>query len=132
MATSPAYIGSSFNTIDAASVSTANTAIDGTGTITALATGTANGKRILEIVTQCTATSAAANVNIFYSSDSGSTWTLFDQITVTAATSSNTVKANRNKTEYNNLVLTGTTQRLGCTTTIAQATRVYAIGGDLT
>ena len=132
MATSPAYIGSAGYTIDAASVSTANTAIDGTGTITALATGTANGKRILEIVTQCAATSAAANVNIFYSSDSGTTWKLFDQITVTAATSSNTVKANRNSAGYDNLVLTGTTQRLGCTTTISQATCVYALGGDLT
>jgi hypothetical protein len=132
MATSPSYIGSAGYTNDRASLSSANTAIDGTGAITALATGTANGKRILEITTQCSATSAAALVNIFYSSDSGSTWTLFDQITITAASSSTTAKCNRNSAGYDNLVLTGTTQRLGCTTTIAQATCVYALGGDLT
>jgi len=132
MATSPAYIGSAGYTIDQANLSAANTAIDGTGTITLLATGTVNGKRILEITTQCAATSAAALVNIFYSSDSGSTWILFDQITITAATSSTTVKANRNTAGYDNVVLTGTNQRLGCTTTIAQVARVYALGGDLT
>ena len=132
MATSPAYIGSAGYTIDQASLSTANTAIDGTGTITPLSTGTVNGKRILEIIPQCRGTSAIALVNIFYSNDSGTTWALWDQITIAAATSSNTVKANRNSLGYDNLVLTGTNQRLGCTTTIAQATNVYALGGDLT
>ena len=132
MATSPAYIGSAGYTIDQANLSAANTAIDGTGTITSLATGTVNGKRILEIVTQCSATSAIGLVNIFYSSDSGSTWILFDQIAIASASISTFTKANRNTAGYDNVVLTGTNQRLGCTTTIAQATRVYALGGDLT
>lgn len=130
MAQNPNFISTA--RIGVASVSTANTNIDGTGTITSLITGAAAGTRILEIDTQCSATSAAALVNIFLSTDSGSTWTLFDQITISSATVSNTVKGNRNFTLYNNLVLPNASHVLGVTTTISQATRVYALGGDLT
>lgn len=128
MAANPSFI--STPRIGVASVSTANTAIDGTGTITDLITGAAAGTRILEIDAQCSATSAAALINLFLWN--GTTWTLFDQISITAATSSTTVKANRNFTAYTNLVLPDATWKVGCTTTISQATRVYALGGDLT
>jgi hypothetical protein len=128
MATNPSFISTA--RLGVASVSSANTAIDGTGTITDLITGVAAGTRVLEIAAQCSATSAAALVNLFIYD--GTTWTLFDQITISAATSSNTVKANRNNATYVNLVLPSASWKIGCTTTIAQATRVYAFGGDLT
>ena len=128
MAANPSFI--STPRIGVASVSTANTAIDGTGTITDLITGAAAGTRILEIDAQCSATSAAALINLFLWD--GTAWTLFDQISITAATSSTTVKASRNFTAYTNLVLPDATWKVGCTTTISQATRVYALGGDLT
>ena len=130
MATNPAFISTA--RVATVNVATANTAIDGTGTITSLITGVAAGTRVLEIDVQCAATSAAANVNIFLSTDSGTTWRLFDQIAVTAATASNTVKANRNVTSYTNLVLPSTSAVLGVTTSIAQSTNVIALGGDLT
>ena len=130
MATNPSFI--STPRIGRASLSAANTALDGSGTITELIAGVAAGTRILQIDAQCSATSAAALINLFLSDDSGSTWTLFDQISIVAATVSNTVKANRNFTTYTNLILPSATWRIGCTTTIAQATRVYALGGDLT
>lgn len=128
MAATPAFITTP--RVSVASLSTANTAIDGTGVITTLIVGAATGTRILEIDTQCAATSAAALVNIFLSTDGGTTWNLFDQITVTAATVSNTVKANRNLATYANLILPDANARLGCTSTIAQATKVIALGGD--
>lgn len=128
MALNPAFIATP--RIGVASVSTANTAIDGTGTITTLIIGAATGTRVLEIDTQCAATSAAALVNIFLSLDGGTTWNLFDQVTITAATSSNTVKANRNLATYANLILPDANARLGCTTTISQQTRVFAMAGD--
>lgn len=128
MAANPSFI--SAPRIGRASLSSANTALDGTGTIVDLITGVAAGTRILQIDAQCSATSAAALVNIFLWD--GTAWTLFDQISITAATVSNTVKANRNFTAYTNLVLPDATWKIGCTTTIAQATRVYALGGDLT
>ena len=128
MAANPSFI--SAPRIGRASLSSANTALDGTGTIVDLITGAAAGTRILQIDAQCSATSAAALVNIFLWD--GTAWTLFDQISITAATASNTVKANRNFTAYTNLVLPDATWKVGCTTTIAQAIRVYALGGDLT
>jgi hypothetical protein len=111
-------------------VSTANLNLDGSGTITSLITGASTGTRVLEIVAQCAATSAAALVNIFLSTDGGSTWKLIDQISISAATSSATVKANKNSTGYSNLILPNTSCVLGVTTTISQATNVYALGGD--
>jgi len=130
MATAPAFI--STPRIGVASLSSANTNLDGTGTITEILAGVAAGTRVLEIDAQCSATSAAALVNVFLSTDSGSTWVLFDQIAITAATVSNTVKGNRNTATYQNLILAGTAHRLGVTTSIAQATKVFALGGDLT
>jgi hypothetical protein len=130
MALNPAFISNP--RLTAANVSTANTAIDGTGTITTLIAGVAAGTRVLEIDVQCAATTTAANVNIFISSDGGSTYRLFDQISVSAATPSATVKANRNVTAYTNLVLPSTSHVLGVTTSVSQSTNVIALGGDLT
>lgn len=130
MAQAPAFI--STPRLTSASVATANTAIDGSGTITSLMTGVAAGTRVLEIDVQCSATSAAALVNLFISLNSGTTWRLFDQIAVTAATSSTTVKANRNTATYTNLILPTASAQLGFTTTVTQNTNVFALGGDLT
>jgi hypothetical protein len=128
MATSPAFI--STPRLGVASVSSANTAIDGSGTITDLLTGVAAGTRVLEVNAQCSATSAAALINLFLYD--GTNWHLFDQIAITAATVSTTVKGNRSFSTYTNLVLPSASWKVGCTTTIAQATRVFALGADLT
>lgn len=129
MATAPAFIATP--RVALASVSTANTAIDGSGTITALISGAGNGTRILQIDAQCAASSAAALINIFLSTDSGTTWKLFDQITITAATVSTSVKGNRATATYANLVLPTSAYRLGVATSVTQATNVIALGGDL-
>jgi hypothetical protein len=131
MATNPAFISTA--RIGRASLSTANTATDGTGTITDLITGVAAGTRVLEIVTQGTATTVAALVNLFLWD--GTNWDLFDQITIAAATGSNTVKGNRVSTTYQNLVLPNSTAKIGCTISVAPTSgtvRVTALGGDLT
>lgn len=128
MALSPAFI--STPRISVASVSSAVTDLTGATGVTTLITGAATGTRVLEIDVQCAATSAAALVNIFLSLDAGSSWTLFDQIAVTAATSSATVKANRNLATYSNLILPDTNARLGCAVTVSQLTKVIALGGD--
>jgi hypothetical protein len=130
MATAPAFISTPRTA--SVSLSSANTNIDGTGTITSLISGVAAGTRVLEIDVQCSATSAAALVNLFLTTDGGTTWRLFDQIAITAATVSNTVKGNRNTATYQNLILPNTSTQIGVTTTIAQATQVFALGGDLT
>lgn len=131
MAASPAFI--STPRIGRVSLSTANTATDGTGTINDLITGVSAGTRVLSINVQGTATTVAALVNIFLWD--GTQWDLFDQITISATTGSNTVKGYRLVTAYTDLVLPSASHKLGATITVAPTTgtvRVTAFGGDLT
>ena len=131
MAASPAFI--STPRIGRCSLSTANTATDGTGTITDLITGVAAGTRVLSINVQGTATTVAALVNIFLYD--GTNYDLFDQFTISATTGSNTTKAYRLVTAYTDLVLPSASYKLGATISVAPTTgtvRVSAWGGDLT
>jgi len=131
MASSPAFISTA--RIGRCSLSTANTATDGTGTITDLIVGAAAGTRILSVNVQGTATTVAALVNLFLYD--GTNWDLFDQITISATTGSNTVKGYRLVTSYTDLVLPSASYKLGATITVAPTTgtvRVLAFGGDLT
>lgn len=129
MATSPQFINTP--RIETANTATANTAIDGTGTITEVIQGATGGTRVLELVVKLAATSAAAQVNLFLTKDSGTTWRVFDSVTVSAATVSTTVASNRTSRTYANLLLASSAHRVGFTTTIAQSTNVIALGGDL-
>ena len=131
MAASPAFI--SAPRIGRCSLSTANTATDGTGTITDLITGVSAGTRVLSINVQGTATVVAALVNIFLYD--GTNYDLFDQFTITATTGSNTVKGYRLVTAYTDLVLPTASWKLGATISVAPSSgtvRVAAFGGDLT
>jgi hypothetical protein len=131
MAASPAFI--STPRIGRVSLSAANTATDGTGTINDLIVGASDGTRILSVNVQGTATTVASLVNLFLWN--GTTWDLFDQITISNATGSNTVRAYRLVTAYTDLVLPSATWKLGATITVAPTTgtvRVAAFGGDLT
>jgi hypothetical protein len=131
MATSPAFI--STPRIGRCSLSTANTATDGTGTIADLIVGVAAGTRVLSVNVQGTATTVASLVNLFLWD--GTQWDLFDQITISATTGSTTAKGYRLVTAYTDLVLPSATWKLGATITVAPTTgtvRVAAFGGDLT
>lgn len=131
MAASPAFI--STPRIGRVSLSTANTATDGTGTINDLIVGVSAGTRILSVNVQGTATTVAALVNLFLYD--GTQWDLFDQITISATTGSNTAKAYRLVTAYTDLVLPSASYKLGATITVAPTSgtvRVLAFGGDLT
>lgn len=130
MSTAPAY-ASNPRSIDRATVSAANTARDGSGTIVTIAAGSSAGFRVQEVVTQPTVTTTAGMIRLFISTDTGSTWTLFDEIPVAAATVSASVPGARNSRPYTNLVLKGTTNLLGASTHNAEAHQVYALGADL-
>jgi hypothetical protein len=131
MAASPSFI--STPRIGRLSLSTANTATDGTGTINDLIVGASAGTRVLSINVQGTNQTVAALVNLFLWD--GTQWDLFDQVTITATTGSNTVKGYRLVTAYTDLVLPSASYKLGATITVAPTTgtvRVSAWGGDLT
>lgn len=131
MASNPSFI--STPRIGRCSLSTINTATDGTGTITDLIVGVAAGTRVLSVVVQGTATTANGLVNLFLFD--GTNWDLFDQITITATVGSTTVKGYRLATSYTDLVLPSATAKIGATITVAPSSgtvRVLAFGGDLT
>jgi hypothetical protein len=131
MAANPAFI--STPRIGRLSLSTANTATDGTGTINDLIVGASAGTRVLSVNVQGTATTVAGLVNLFLWD--GTQWDLFDQVTITATTGSNTVKGYRLVTAYTDLVLPSASYKLGATISVAPTTgtvRVSAWGGDLT
>jgi hypothetical protein len=130
MSTSPNYAASP-RSIDRASVSAANTNRDGTGTIVSIATGSAAGFRITSVVAQPIVTTTAGMIRLYISTDSGSTWKLFDELTVAAVTVSASVPCARSRRAYTDLILYGTAMRLGASTHNAEAHEVWAIGADL-
>jgi hypothetical protein len=133
MATTPSFIGSPV--VGQATINTANTSITQTAGVPSsganLITGATNGTRVLEIVTQAAGTTAAGLINVWISTDgTGASFSIFDQITVSVANASATVKGHRNTATYANLVLKSG-HRLAVTTTISQAMSITALGGDL-
>jgi hypothetical protein len=94
-----------------------------------LITGASTGSRIAELVVKSAATSAAAVVRVFLYD--GTTYWLFDEITVAAATGSSTVQQARVSNSYNNLILPSASWSIRVTTSVSQATHVTALGADL-
>ena len=110
-------------------VSVANTNRDGTtGTYVNLVTAAASGTRVAEIVTQATVTTTAGMVRLFLTD--GSTTRMFDEIAISAATVSASVKGNRVSTLYTNLVLPSGWS-IKASTHNGEAINVYALGADL-
>jgi hypothetical protein len=127
MATNPVFAVTP--RIGAVSIATADASYTAPTNVGTLITGASTGTRIAEIVVKCAATSAAAIVRIFLYD--GTTYWLFDEVTVAAATGSNTVQQTRVSTTYNNLILPSASWSVRVTTSIAQATHVTAFGADL-
>ncbi len=127
MATSPVFAVAP--RIGAVSIATAESSYTAPTNVGTLISGASTGTRIAEIVVKCAATSAAAIVRIFLYD--GTTYWLFDEVTVAAATGSATVQQTRVSTTYNNLILPSAAWSVRVTTSVAQATHVTAFGADL-
>lgn len=117
--------------IGVASVSTANTARDGTGTIATVFTAGSGGSRIDEIRVVATNDPADSIVTLFL--HDGSNFWFFDEIDLgNPAAASATVTAFSFSEEYENLVLpTGWTLRAAITAApTGGVVNVFAFGGD--
>jgi hypothetical protein len=99
------------------------------GNVGTVITGASTGTRIAEIVVKCAASSSLAIVRIFLYD--GTTYWLFDEVTIAAATGSNTVQQTRVSTSYNNLILPSASWSIRVTTSVSQTTHVTALGADL-
>jgi hypothetical protein len=127
MATSPVFAVTP--RIGSVSIATADSSYTAPTNVGTLITGASTGTRISEIVVKNAATSAAAVVRIFLY-DSSTYW-LFDEVTIVAATGSSTVQQSRVSTVYNNLILPSASWSVRVTTSVSQATHVTAFGADL-
>lgn len=127
MATSPAF--ATTPRIGAVSIATADSSYTAPTNVGTVITGVAAGTRIAEVVVKCAATSQAAIVRLFLYD--GTTYWLFDEVTIAAATGSSTVQQTRVSMVYNNLILPSASWSLRATTSVSQATHVTALGADL-
>ena len=117
-----------------ASVSTANTARDGTGTIATVITGVAAGTRIERIVAKATGDPADSVLNIFL--HDGTTAWLWDEIDIgNPAAASTTLEGWRMEKAYSNLILPSASWSLRAAIPVALTAgviNVFAHGADLT
>lgn len=126
MATSPAFAATP--KIGAVSVATADSSYTAPSSVGTVLTAGSSGTRIAEVVCKSAATSAAAIVRLFLYD--GTTYWLFDEVTIAAATGSSTVQQTRVSTTYNNLIIPSGWS-LRATVSVSQATHVTALGADL-
>lgn len=127
MATAPSFAVTP--RIGAVSIATADSSYTAPTNVGTVLTGVAAGTRIAEVVVKCAATSSAAIVRLFLYD--GTTYWLFDEVTIAAATGSSTVQQTRVSVTYNNLILPSASWSLRATTSVSQATHVTALGADL-
>ncbi len=122
--------------IGQAAISAANPNRDGTGTIVSVVNGQAEGVRVDQIEIKAEAATTAGMIRLFISLDSGSTWDLWREVSVTAITPSDvaqTFRAVINLTTVLNdppLSLAGTLVQLGAATEQAEVFNVFARGGS--
>jgi hypothetical protein len=127
MAVSPSFAATP--RIGNVSIATAEASYTSPTNFGTVITGASTGTRIAEIVVKNAATSAAAIVRIFL--HDGSTYWLFDEVTIAAATGSSTVQQTRVSTTYTNLILPSASWSVRVTTSVSQTTHVTALGADL-
>lgn len=114
-------------------VSTANTNIDGTGTIATVVAGTANGRRVRRVAVTGAVSAGSANmIRFFISTDNGTTNRFLCDVALSAATVSATVRGQYAEVpELVGLMLQGTSTLLRAATNNAQATNVDCEYADL-
>lgn len=117
------------------SISTANTARDGTGTMGTIMTGAATGTLVTRIMVVAGGTTTAGVVRLFASTDGGSTKMLVEEMLVTAVTPSTSIPVwsgrFRTATLQQPMILADTNAIIYASTHNAETFYVHAEGGDL-
>ncbi len=125
--------------IGVGTLTAANTAFDGSGTITSVFTAGTDGARVDRICFQNAKASVAANsamVGRVFLSPDGTTWTPFDEIAIAAVTSSNTAVGARNELIYPEGLMLPANYQVGVTISVyagaQDRTNVIVRGASLT
>ena len=141
MATNTSAIFTRIPKVGVATLTAANTARDGSGTITTIMAGAADGSRCDQITfmsAQATVGASANNVmRVWRSIDTGTTWYLYDELAESGLTSSQTAAGAKSVFTYpNRIFLKDTTHLIGVTMGIRASAAddhdVIAEGGDFT
>lgn len=115
-----------------ASLATANTGRDGSGTVVTVVTAGTNGSKIDHIDIAAYGTTTAGVIRLYISD--GSTVALWKEILVTAVTPSTTIAVWSYSVDcsqpQNSLVLTASTYLLRASTNATENFRIVACGGD--
>lgn len=130
MATDPSWASTPRAAV--AAVSTANTNMDGTGTIVDVFTAGSSGSKVNRIAVQATVNPADSVLTVFLYN--GTSYFLFDTVDLgDPATSSTTVGGYREERAYSDLVLPSSSWKLAAAITVAPTSgvlNVFAFGGD--
>lgn len=126
MAATPAYAATP--RIATVAISTANTNLDGTGTIGTLWTAGSSGSRVDRVVIKATSSTTAGMVRLFIYD--GGNYHLYREIAISAATPSGTVQAFRSEFTFDGGLMLQSGYSLRVSTNNAEAFNVFAIGGD--
>lgn len=110
------------------SIGTANTALDGTGTVGTLATAGANGSLITMVHVKATVTTTGGMIRFFL--HDGSAYFLWHEIDVTAAVPAATVKSFEAEYEPTVALVLPSGWSLRVSTHNAETFKVSAFGGD--
>lgn len=113
---------------EVATISTANTNRDGTGTITSVFTAGANGSRVERIEIKANATTTAGMVRLFRKKGAGA-WKLWREYTVGAITPSASVASFSALDDVIAEILSSDIQ-IGASTHNAEGFEVHTSGGD--
>jgi len=110
-------------------IATANTARDGSGTIGLLYTAPAGGSKITKIWYKARVTTTAGMVRLFITDNAGNNIDLFEELSVSAITSSATVQSATGYVTYSDFQIEEG-QRIYCSTEKAESINVFAMIGD--
>ena len=127
MASTPSYAGAP--KVGMASVATANTGRDGTGTVGTVLTAGSNGSMISRITVQATVTTTAGMVRLFL--HDGTNHRLWREIAIAANTVSATVAGYNSAVTLNPALFIPTGYSLRASTNNAESINVIAEGADL-
>lgn len=119
----------------AVSVSTANTALDGSGTVSELLTAGADGAMVTSLKAWATANGTAKRLNLFVSTDGGASWMLHESVLMAAYSLANTSVQTPatmvDKANPDAAILLPANAKLGVATMVAEAVVFTAEYADL-
>lgn len=132
----PIWIGKPDNQWGAGAITGANTAMDGTGTVTTVYTASSDGGYVVKVVFKASGTNAATVARIWLNNGSTNSTaannSLLDELTLPATTASNSIATQKYEVVLNLHVKAGYKLNVTLGTAVSAGWHVTVVGGDYT